>query len=83
MRGDLETLQRLYDSEINWKIECFWDGGFQWHLGDEMNGFTKSGATMTLPESVAELSLAAHAAFPDSKYHLGEAEFRKRFPPAA
>jgi hypothetical protein len=31
--------QRLYDSEINFSISCFWDGGFEVKLGDELNGF--------------------------------------------
>ena len=27
-----DTLQRLYDSEINFELSSFWDGGFIWRL---------------------------------------------------
>jgi hypothetical protein len=27
-----DTLQQLYDSEINFELSCFWDGGFIWKL---------------------------------------------------
>ena len=30
-----EQLQALYDSEINWTLAAFYDGGFTWKLGDE------------------------------------------------
>ncbi len=33
------TFQALYDSEINFAVTTFWDGGFTAKLGDEMNGF--------------------------------------------
>jgi hypothetical protein len=36
---DDDIFQRLYDSEINFRISCFWDGGFDVKLGDEMNGY--------------------------------------------
>ena len=32
-------LQRIYDSEINLRIDWLWDGGIRVALGDEMNGF--------------------------------------------
>lgn len=35
----MSILQELYDSEINAKIEWFWDNGFEVMLGDEMNGY--------------------------------------------
>jgi len=34
-----ELIHRIYDSEINFKIQCFWDTGFDVYLGDELNGF--------------------------------------------
>jgi hypothetical protein len=37
------TLQRLYDSEINFELSCFWDGGFIWKLGDSANGYAAEG----------------------------------------
>ena len=34
-----DILQALYDSEINCRIEIFWEGGWTAWLGDDMNGF--------------------------------------------
>ena len=34
------VFQRLYDSEINFSVSCFWDGGSIVRLGDDVNGFT-------------------------------------------
>lgn len=73
----LLRLQEMYDSEINFRLECFWDGGFSWYLGDEMNGFKEEGHTLTLAEAVAELSLAARRYYPKSLYHLGREGFDK------
>ncbi|HUW31136.1 MAG TPA: hypothetical protein VM223_05940, partial [Planctomycetota bacterium] len=33
-----DVMSRLYDSEINCGISCFWDGGWDVWLGDDMNG---------------------------------------------
>lgn len=35
----MNILQKLYDSEINFSINSFWDGGFCVQLGDDLNGF--------------------------------------------
>jgi hypothetical protein len=41
-RSDLEDeLQKIYDSEINVRIDSFWDGGWRVALGDEMNGIIR------------------------------------------
>jgi hypothetical protein len=37
--GLAAELHKIYDSEINVRISCLWDGGIEVHLGDEMNGF--------------------------------------------
>lgn len=34
-----EVMAYLYKHEINTRVECFWDGGFNVFLGDTMNGF--------------------------------------------
>ena len=73
-----DMLQALYDSEINFRISTFWDGGFTWELGDESNGFKQDGSTMTFPEAVERLCLAAHHHFQDSVFHLGSEEFNRR-----
>jgi hypothetical protein len=61
-------LQKLYDSEINFSISTFWDGGFDWKLGDEMNGFREEGGADTFDEAVADLVKAALKHFPDSVF---------------
>lgn len=38
----IETIQYLYDEEINVRIASFWDGGWVIELGDEINGFSHS-----------------------------------------
>jgi hypothetical protein len=74
-----ETLQRMYDSEINFSISTFWDGGFDWKLGDEQNGFVKEGSTFTFGEAVECLANAAHTHYQDSVFHLGRLEFERRY----
>ena len=64
----MNILQELYNSEINWKISTFWDGGFDWWLGDEMNGFKAEGGADTLEEAVAALEQAALEHFPNSVF---------------
>lgn len=34
-----EVIERLYDSEINARIDWFWDAGFSIGIGDNMNGW--------------------------------------------
>ncbi|HEY6183116.1 MAG TPA: hypothetical protein VIW67_12780 [Terriglobales bacterium] len=62
------TLQQLYDSEINWQISSFYDQGFRWRLGDEGNGFTAAGTARTLKVAVLELIQAAVNEYPNSEF---------------
>lgn len=39
----MSVLQDLYDSEINFVIDTFWDGGFDLKLGDGANGYLAHG----------------------------------------
>lgn len=32
-------IRAIYDSEINWKCESFWDGGYTFRVGDDVNGW--------------------------------------------
>ena len=64
----MEILQKLYDSEINFEIFTFWDAGFDWKLGDEMNGFKDGGCCDTLETAVIALAIAAVKHFPDSTF---------------
>jgi hypothetical protein len=63
------VLQALYDSEINRRIESFWDSGWTGWLGDEMNGFTLGHVRgETLAECVAELANQACSVYPESTF---------------
>lgn len=66
--SDLETLQKIYSSEINFEILTFWDGGFDWKLGDEMNGFCEEGSAYTMAECVQDIAAAARRKYPDSVF---------------
>lgn len=35
----IKELQKIYDSEINFEISSFWDGGFTFKLGSEYQGY--------------------------------------------
>lgn len=54
-------LQALYDAEVNFSIETFWDAGFKARLGDSMNGWTAEGEFPTLDEAVDWLVAQAEA----------------------
>ncbi len=38
----MSFFQQVYDSEQNFSVTCFWDGGFTVELGDDINGFIAS-----------------------------------------
>jgi hypothetical protein len=63
-----DTLQRLYDSEINFELSCFWDGGFIWKLGDTANGYAAEGRAASVSEAVAQLRAAALTHSPQSDF---------------
>ena len=67
-----KELQRLYDSEINFRVSCFWDAGVDWALGDEGNGFKASGNAATVEEALRELFDAASTHFPESFFATGK-----------
>lgn len=45
-------LQAIYDEEINFSITTFWDGGFDFKLGDKQNGFKAEETFYTFAEGV-------------------------------
>jgi hypothetical protein len=64
-----EILQALYESEINCRIESFWDGGWVGLLGDEVNGFRIAKVRgSTLSECVSHLASQACAVYPASAF---------------
>jgi hypothetical protein len=34
----LQKIQELYSCEVNWSVETFWDEGYDFVLGDGLNG---------------------------------------------
>jgi hypothetical protein len=65
-----EILKKLYDSEINWKILTFWDGGVDVWLGDGLNGFKaqtcfEASEMDGIPQWLHEQALKF---YPDSEY---------------
>lgn len=64
----MSVLQRLYDNEINFKVETFWDGGFDITLGDPMNGVDASTSVRTWAEAEAWLAERAAALYPNRDF---------------
>ncbi len=66
---ELDIFQDLYDSEINFAISTFWDGGYTARLGDEMNGFNdKSDCLDNMQEVARELTRMAILHYPRSGF---------------
>lgn len=63
-----EILQRLYDSEINFAIKCFYDQGFSVYLGDAMNGWMSFSLDCTFAEGVHWLATEAVKHYPTSQF---------------
>lgn len=64
----MDVLQELYDSEINFRLETLWDAGFDWRLGDDLNGYKAEGCGLTLDEAVGQLAFAAFKHYPNSTF---------------
>lgn len=62
------SVQALYDSEINFEISTFWDGGYTAKLGDAMNGFVAEKSFDCLPVAMRWLCNEAIAHYPDSEF---------------
>ena len=63
-----KKLQAMQSSEINFAISCFYDSGFEWALGDEMNTFTANGEERTFEAAALALIDAAMKQYPDSVF---------------
>jgi hypothetical protein len=62
------VLQVQYDSELNFELSCFWDGGLIWKLGDSANGYSAEGHAETVNEAIKQLRDAALTHFPQSGF---------------
>jgi hypothetical protein len=65
---DHEILQRLYNSEINARIEWVWDGGVEWSLGDEYRGWKATGREAAIALAAVALAKAAAQNYPKSEF---------------
>ena len=57
--SSLGVPQALYNSGINYEISTFWDSGFEWKLGDHMNGYKAEGNADTHVLALHQLARAA------------------------
>ena len=64
----MDELQALYNSEINFEINCFYDDGFNWGLGDFLNGWKAQGKSPTLKQAITDLFEAVVKTYPDSDW---------------
>lgn len=64
----MDELQALYNSEINFQISTFYDNGFEWKLGDMLNGWKAEGTADALKQAIAELVEAAVTTYPSSDF---------------
>lgn len=66
----MSVFQDLYDSEINFKISCFWDAGFDVALGDDLDGVKDSTNVHRVGEIEPWLTKAAINYYPNSRFAL-------------
>lgn len=64
----MSVIQDLYDSEINFSLEVFWDAGFEIRLGDTKNGFPAHTRVRTWADVEAWLIEAVRVLYPDTAF---------------
>ena len=64
----MSVFQSLYDSEINFSISCFWDGGFEVKLGDELNGYVSQTRAECWDDIEPWLKSEAMLHYPESRF---------------
>lgn len=64
----MDTLQALYESEINFAVLTFWDCGVCWKLGDAVSGYKAEGRAASMAEAADALAIAACRHFPESTF---------------
>lgn len=64
----MSILQDIYNSEINFRVQTMWDGGFEVDLGDEINGFKESTTVNRWGEVEPWLMAAVLKHYPDSLF---------------
>lgn len=68
------VIPALYASEINARIEWFWDGGYDVAIGDEMNGWRARASVDGWCEALEWLRDAAVKHWPESEFALAIAK---------
>lgn len=62
-------IRNIYESEINFSICTFWDGGYTVRLGDCTNGFIdEAPCNVTFQDAVEELIYMVLKHYPNSTY---------------
>lgn len=62
-------IEKIYDSEINFTIETFWDGGYTVKLGDTVNGFIdKAECEVSFSDAIEVLINMILKHYPNSTY---------------
>jgi hypothetical protein len=64
----IEQLQNVYNSEINFTIASFWDGGFDIKIGDDLNGVKASGNCDSFEDTAKWIIENALRCYPDSDF---------------
>lgn len=64
----MSVFQDLYNSEINFAVSTFWDGGFDIKLGDHANGFVAEETVDFFGQVEPWLIEQAVEHFPDSQF---------------
>jgi len=57
-----------YQSEINYSISCFWDGGWTLKIGDEQNGFRSSSVYDTVGDLERDMPKEICRLYPKSRF---------------
>lgn len=61
-------IPKMLASEINGSISWFYDAGFTWTLGDEMNGVKEDGQEDTYVGALQALGASAVRHYPESRF---------------
>ena len=66
--GTVETLQQMYDSEINITLDWFWDAGVDVKIGNDYTGYKYEGTFRDVATAIAELAAKAVEIYPLSTF---------------
>ena len=64
----MEILLKLYESEISWSVSALYDMGYEFALGDEINGVQSSKVFRSFDAGARWLAHRAVEFYPDSGF---------------